>query len=198
MQALLGLTRFESPLPAAWLIEQSAALTASEHGRFERIKRPLRREQFLVGHSLLRRLLNEVKCADATIEVDTRGRLVLHASVPAYASIAHSANAVAVVVAGVPVGVDLESRQSLRDPRAAAAMLGLATESTNDPTSVLRAWVAAEARLKAGPQARAQTWRSAWDHCQLAVAGTVNPPLAGVFGMNTRIYNAAELQWEAA
>jgi hypothetical protein len=87
--------------------------------------------------------------------------------------------------------------QPVRDTRAAAAMLGLAAEHAHDTASVLRAWVVAEARLKAGPQARAQVWRSTWDRCQLAVAGTANPPLAGIFDGMTGTYNAAEFHWEA-
>jgi hypothetical protein len=130
------------------------------------------------------------------IEIADDGQVLLHASVAVYASIAHSANSVAVVVASARVGVDLESMRPVRDTRGAAAMLGL-TEGTHDTASVLRAWVVAEARLKAGPQARAQVWRSTWDRCQLAVAGTANPPVTGVFDAMTGTYNTAELQWEA-
>jgi len=193
---LLCLSRFDSPLPDRWQAEQIDRLTPTECGRLARIDRPLRREQFVVGHSTLRWVLVAAGFDDAVIEIAADGRVLLNASVPVYASIAHSANAVAVVVAGAPVGVDLESMRPVRDTRAAAAMLGLA-EGTHDTASVLRAWVVAEARLKAGPQARAQVWQSAWDRCQLAVAGTANPPLAGIFDGMTGTYNAAELQWEA-
>ena len=112
--------------------------------------------------------------------------------------IAHSANAVAVVVAGLPVGVDLESMQPLRDPRAAAAMLGLPAEGAQDAGAILRAWVAAEARVKAGPEALAQVWLTPWERCQIAVAGAANQPLTGVLDGITGIYNAVELEWEAA
>ena len=192
----LCLSRFQSPLPDRWQAEQIDRLTPTECGRLARIDRPLRREQFVVGHSTLRWVLAAAEFDHAVIEIAADGRVLLHASVPLYASIAHSANAVAVVVAGVPIGVDLESMQPMRDTRAAAAMLGLA-DGAHDTASILYAWVVAEARLKAGPQARAQVWRSVWDRCQLAVAGTANPPPAGIFDGMTGNYNAAELHWEA-
>lgn len=194
---LLCLSRFDSPLADRWQATQIERLTPTERTRLARIDRALRREQFVVGHSALRWLLAAAGFDDAMIEIATDGRVLLHASVPVSASIAHSANAVAVVVAEAPVGVDLESMQPVRDLRAAAAMLGLAEGGAHDTASILRAWVVAEARLKAGPQAGTQVWWCTWDRCQLAVAGTANPPLAGVFDAMTGTYNAAELQWEA-
>lgn len=190
----LCLSRFDSPLTGTW---QTAQLTPTERVRLARIERPLRREQFVAGHCLLRRVLANAGHEGATIEVDADGRVLLHASAPLYASIAHSATAVAVIVAGVRIGVDLESMRPLRDPRAAAAMLGLPAESAEDAASVLRAWVAAEAGLKAGPDACSQVWQATWDRCQLAVAGAAKPPLTGVFDGITGIYNAVELPWEA-
>jgi len=196
-QARLTLACFDSPLTGAWQSAQIAQLTPTERARLARIERPLRREQFVVGHCMLRRVLADAGHQDAAIEVDAEGRVRLSTNAPLFASIAHSANAVAVVVAGVPVGVDLESMRPLRDPRAAAAMLGLAAEGA-DSGSVLRAWVAAEARMKAGPDALVQVWQTPWEHCQLAVAGAANQPLTGVLDGITGIYNAVELEWEAA
>ena len=193
----LCLTRFDSQLTHAWQTAQIAQLTPTERMRLARIERPLRREQFVVGHCMLRRVLADAGQQNATIEVDAAGRVRLNANVPLFASIAHSANAVAVVVAEVPVGVDLESMQPLRDPRAAAAMLGLSPGSAEDAGSVLRAWVAAEARVKAGREALAQVWLTLWERCQLAVAGAANQPLTGVLDGITGIYNAVELEWEA-
>jgi hypothetical protein len=193
---LLCLSRFDSPVADGWQASQIERLTPTERARLARIDRPLRREQFVVGHSTLRWVLAAAGFGDAMIEIAADGQVLLHASVPVYASIAHRANAVAVLVADVPVGVDLESMQPVRDTRAAAAMLGLA-DGAHDTASILYAWVVAEARLKAGPQARAQVWRSTWDRCQLAVAGTANPPLAGIFDGMTGTYNAAEFHWEA-
>ena len=172
-------------------------LGSTERARIARIARVLRREQFLAGRSLLRRSLMQARREDARVEVDADGRPVLDADPPLHASIAHSETSVAVVVAGVPIGVDLESMQPMRDPRAAARVLGLPADQSHDAQSVLRAWVIAEARLKAGPQANAAVWLTAWHGCQLAVAGIPNPPLTGVFDAMTGIYNAAELPWEA-
>ena len=196
-ESLLWLTRFSSPLSAPWQAEQIACLTPTERARLARIARPLRREQFVVGHALLRRVLSEARYDDARIDVESDGRLLIAASTPVYTSIAHSANAVAVIVAGEPVGVDLESERALRDPRAAAALMDWPPGVAHDSVSVLRAWVAAEARLKAGERALAQVWCTTWDRCALAVAGIANPPLTGVFDVMTGTYNAAELQWEA-
>lgn len=193
----LYLSCFDSPLTDTWQTAQIARLTLTERVRLARIERPLRREQFVAGHCLLRRLLADAGHQEATIEVDADGRVRLSANVPLFASIAHGANAVAVVVAGVPVGVDLEPMKPLRDPRAAAAMLGLPAEGFEDASPILRAWVVAEARLKAGPEAFAQVWRTAWERCQLAVAGAANQPLTGVLDGITGIYNAVELEWEA-
>ncbi|MGZ8994790.1 MAG: hypothetical protein ACXW16_12310, partial [Burkholderiaceae bacterium] len=147
----LCLARFDSPLNDAWQTARIAQLTPTERTRLARIDRPLRREQFVVGHWMLRRVLTDAEHRDAAIEVDAEGQVRLAAKVPLFASIAHSANTVAVVVAGFPVGVDLESMQPLRDARAAAEMLGLAAADAEESGSVLRAWVAAEARMKAGP-----------------------------------------------
>lgn len=194
---LLWLTRFESPLPAPWQAEHIDRLTPTERACLACIERSLRRDQFVVGHSLLRRVLFEARGDDAKIDVESDGRLLIAASTPAYASIAHSANAVAVIVAGEPVGVDLESARTLRDPRAAAALMDLPAGVAGDSASVLRAWVTAEARLKAGPRALTRVWLSLWDNCQLAVAGITNSPLSGVFDVMTGTYNAVELQWEA-
>ena len=196
MRGQLALGHFESPLPAVWCAEQVALLTASEHARLERIERPLRREQFVVGHALLRRLLIEAGYDDARIAVEADGRPRLEANTPVYTSIAHSADAVAVIIAGGPVGVDLESTHAPRNPRAAAALLGLPAADASDSVAVVRAWVIAEARLKAGQQALPDVWWSAWHQCQLAAAGMTFPPHTRVFDVMAATYNAVELRWE--
>ena len=192
----LYLSRFNLPLDNAWEAEQIARLTLTERVRLARISRPQRRAQFMVAHCTLRWGLAAVGRENVTIEVDIEGRLLLHASMPAYASIAHSADVVAVMIAGDPIGVDLESTRRKRDLSAAAALLGLSGGSSSD-SAVLRTWVTAEARLKAGPDASRQAWLSTWEACQLAVAGSLSPPLAGVFDGMAGIYNATALQWEA-
>ncbi len=117
----LYLRRFDLPLNDAWQAEQCARLTLTERARLARISRPQRRAQFLVAHGMLRTALDAAGLKNPTIEVDADGRLQLQASVLVYASIAHSANTVAVIVSGDPIGVDLESIRPGRDVHAAAA-----------------------------------------------------------------------------
>ncbi len=109
MTPLLYLRRFSTPLTDAWQAEQMARLTSTERARLARISRPQRRAQFVVAHCNLRCALASAGLDDAVIEVDAEGRTQLHAGEPVYASIAHSEDYVAVIVAGDPVGVDLES-----------------------------------------------------------------------------------------
>ncbi len=196
MTPSLYLSHFDSPLSATWQATQIARLTSTERTRLARIERAQRREQFVLGHCLLRWGLAAAGLEGAAIEVDADGRVLLQAAAPLYASIAHTENLVAVVIAAVPIGVDLESMKSTRDPRAAAELLGLPADQAGEANVVLRAWVIAEARLKAGPRASGQMWLCTWEGCQLAVAGTPNPPLVGVFDGMTGIYNATGLQWE--
>ncbi|HVG04590.1 MAG TPA: hypothetical protein VM937_06575 [Burkholderiaceae bacterium] len=197
MTPALYIGRFDSQLPEAWEAAQIALLTLTERARLARINRPQRRQQFIVGHCLLRWALVAAGLDEATVEVDSEGRVLLGASVPVHASIAHTGTAIAVVVAGVPIGVDVESMHAMRDSRAAARMLGLPDDQSHDARSVVRAWSITEARLKAGAQASAAVWLTAWQGCQLAVAGIPNPPLTGMVDAMTGIYNATELPWEA-
>ena len=145
---------------------------------------------------MLRSALASGEVDDAIIEIDAEGRLQLHAGVPVYASLSHSQDFVAAIAAGEPIGVDLECRHPKWDPDAAAAVLELSADA-DMPDAVLRAWVTAEARLKAGPSASPQVWLSRWEGCQLAVAGIASPPLTGVFDGMTGIYNVSELKWDA-
>lgn len=197
MTPSLYLGRFDSQLPEAWQAAQIALLTPTERARLARIDHPQRREQFVVGHCMLRGVLTAAGFAEATIEIDAVGRPQLRADSQLYTSIAHTGTAVAVVLAAVPIGVDLESMKPMRDPRAAARVLGLPADQSHDARYVLRAWVIAEARLKAGPQANPAVWLATWQGCQLAVAGIPNPPITGAFDALTGIYNAAEVPWEA-
>lgn len=196
MSPSLYLTRLNLPLSDAWQAEQIASFTSSERARLARISRPQRRAQFVVSHCMLRSALALGEVDNAVIEVDAEGRLQLHAGVPVYASISHSQDFVAAIAAGEPVGVDLECTRP-KDPSAAAAMLELSSADADTPDAVLRAWVTAEARLKAGPGASPHVWLSHWEGCQLAVAGIPSPPLAGVFDGMTGIYNVPRLKWNA-
>ena len=196
MTPSLYLNRYNLPLDDAWEAEQINRLSSTERARLVRISRPQRRAQFVMAHYALRCGLEAAGLDNATIEVDAEGRLVLRATVPVYASIAHSADCVAAIISGGPIGIDLESMRRERDLGTAAALLGLAGGGSSS-SAVLRAWVTAEARLKAGPHASPQVWLSTWEACQLAVAGSTSPPLAGVFDGMAGIYNATALQWEA-
>lgn len=191
----LALTRFESPLPIAWETEQIASFTSSEQARLARIKLARRRQQFIVGHLMLRWLLKSGGHADPRVEVDNDGKPRLPAGAAIHVSIAHSADAVAAIVAASPVGVDLEPMRSMRDPRAAAALLGM-TAAESNRSLVLQAWVATEAQLKGGPAGSGEVWLSEWSGYHLAVAG-VSAPLTGVLHVLTGTYNAAELEWRA-
>jgi len=192
----LYLTRMNLPLSDAWEAEQIALFTPSERARLARISRPRRRAQFVVAHCMLRSALASRGAHNALVEVDAEGRLHLHAGVAVYASISHSQEFVATIAASEPVGVDLESKTRKWDPDAAAAMLELSVDA-DTPDALLRAWVTAEARLKAGPGASPHVWLSRWEGCQLAVAGIQKPPLTGVFDGITGIYNVLELKWDA-
>ena len=193
----LYLTRLNLPLSDAWQAEQIASFTSSERARLARISRPQRRAQFVAAHCMLRSALVSGGVSNAIVEVDDEGRLQLHAGVTVYASISHSQDFVAAIAAGEPVGVDLECIRPKLDPDAAASMLELSSVDADTPDAVLRAWVTAEARLKAGPGASPQVWLSRWESCQLAVAGIPIPPLTGVFDGMTGIYNVSELKWDA-
>lgn len=197
MQAIVALTCFDSPLEAGWQSAQIESMTSSERARIARIQRPRRREQFVVGHSLLRLLLANVGFTAAAIEVDPDGRArASHTREQCHVSLAHSGSAVAAVVAPEPVGIDLEADRALSDPRAAAAWLGLADGPEVDSKQVLSAWVAAEARFKAGRNACQQLWQARWQTYLIAVSGVAATPQTVVFGTMTGIYNRIELHWD--
>lgn len=196
MQPIVALTCFESPLPAGWQA-QVESMTASERARLARIYRPLRRDQFIIGHALLRRLLAVAGLDDAAIEVDADGLArVEPARDEWHVSIAHSGGAVAAIVASEPVGIDLEANRNLSDPRAAAAWLGLPDNPVLESEQVLTAWVAAEARFKAGPNACQRLWQARWQRCLMAVAGVAAAPQTLVFGMMPGTYNRIALRWD--
>jgi 4'-phosphopantetheinyl transferase EntD len=197
MQPTVALTCFESPLPVGRQAAQIESMTASERARIARIYRPLRRDQFIVGHALLRRLLAVSGFDDVAIEVDADGRARVEPSRDEWhVSIAHSGGTVAAIVASEPVGIDLEANRTLSDPRAAAVWLGLPDDPAVESEQVLTAWVAAEARFKAGPNARQRLWQTRWQRCLVAVAGVAAAPQTLVFGMMAGTYNRTELRWD--
>lgn len=193
--AWLVLARFESPLTPLWQSQQLAQLGAGEEARLARLSRPLRREQFVVGHAVLRHMLSEVRGNDARIEIGPSGSPLIAAPTRICASIAHSGHAVAVALSSSSIGVDLEAPRALRDPRAAAVLMNLSSDVPESP-SVIRAWVTREARHKAGAAAAQHLWRTAWEGCELALAGSTNAPLTCVFQLEAGLYNVVDLTWE--
>lgn len=213
-RSVLWLTEFLSPLQQAWIEREMRSFSASEAQRLARIRRPIRREQFVAGHVLLRRLLMSVGVAEPMIDVAPDGRPHLAAADGASAwhvSLAHSRNAVAALASPAAAGVDIEVRRSLRDPHGVAALLGssaatfaAATAAGSDPSeSALKSWVAAEARAKAGSAASTSgdtgaTWIADWNGCWICVAGTANSPETFVSDLTRETYNSAPQQWVAA
>ena len=193
MTPLLGLARFASPLDADWEARAIDRFTSSEQQRLARIQRPLRRTQFIVGHRLLRWLLCSVGLDKTPVEIAADGALRRPLAASIFASIAHSQNVVAAVIADAAIGVDVEAPRLLRDPAAAAALLGTDPEASGS-CDVLRHWVMKEAILKSGNTADS-AWVACWADCQLAVSGVVNPPLTRVFELAGGTYNAIEVQW---
>lgn len=212
-RAVLWLTAFDSPLPAAWIDIAVQSFSPSEVQRLARIRRLLRREQFVVGHVLLRRLLASLGVVEPSIEFapDGRPRLARRDdSVNWHVSLSHSRSAVAALAAPAAAGVDIEFQRPLRDPEAVAALLGHAgafaatVPAGSDPgASVLKLWVATEARAKAqsaerAPGDRDAAWLAEWNSCWVCVAGTANAPQTVVTDVMRETYNSAPRDWIAA
>jgi len=191
----LVLARFESPLSPHWQSQQLRRLSPQERARLARLSRPLRREQFVVGHAVLRHMLSGAPGVAAAVEIGSSGSPRIAAAAPAHASIAHSGTAVAVALSSEPIGVDLEAPRTLRDPRAAAALMHLSPQ-VSESAPILRAWVTREAWFKSGAPPVTDVWRACWDGCELAVAGVRIAPFTCVFQLGTGLYNAVDLQWE--
>ena len=210
--AVLWLTQFVSPLPAAWIEQQLQSFSASEAQRLARIRRPLRREQFVVGHALLRRLLKSLGLIDPKIEVAPNGRPHLagvHLRGFRQLSLAHSRTTVAALASCEPAGVDVEVHRTLRDPAGVLALLHadpnvIAAEAGTDPSeAALKCWVAAEAGAKArnagcDPGASRVNRLALWNSCWICVAGTANSPATVVSDPLRETYNSTPLKWMAA
>ena len=188
MRARLAVARYGASL-AELAMNAEDLLGESERAYLMRIQRPQRRAQFFRGRELLRYLL--IDC-DATADVDDDGRPRIRSTTSLHASIAHSGDAVAAVVAACPVGVDIEPARKWRDPAAIEALL----DTGGGQSAALRAWVVAEARLKAGGTAGPSTWRASWNDCEVALMGVQDPPLTVFFDVATATYNPLELQWQ--
>lgn len=195
-ECVLWLARF-APLDAGWIGRQRAAFSPGEAPRLAQIRRALRREQFVAGHVLLRRLLRALGVAEPLIEirdgrpiaVGTRWRV----------SLAHSDRAVAALASRAPAGVDIERLRPLRDPDAMLALLGRPPPDGGDASAAaLQAWVVAEARIKAGAAAAATAWVARHGDLCLAVAGTPGAPTMFVHDLAAETYNRAAQEWTAA
>jgi hypothetical protein len=207
--SVLWLAQFESPLPQPWVDDQFAALSDSERTRLARIRRPLRREQFVLGHALLRRVLVATGLSAPVIEVGDTGQPIVRSDdAPAtdrdwHLSLAHSGGAIAALVAPEPVGVDIEIARQLRDAAGIVAYLGAAPKAPGaDLHAVaLQAWVIAEARAKVGSRAApadsARVYTTEWNGCWLAVAGSTKPPDCFVSDPLLGTYNPLPLSWTA-
>ena len=91
-------------------------LSPIEQSRLERLRQPLRRDQFLAGHWLLRLLAarrSGGRPQDWCLSTDACGRPVLtHADGPHLswqASLSHSGDLLAAALDGQPVGIDVEA-----------------------------------------------------------------------------------------
>jgi hypothetical protein len=190
---LLWLAEFDSPLDAAWIENETRRFSDSERDRLARIGRTLRREQFVVGHVLLRRLLAAQGAAEAVVEVDFDGRPRLAGATPWRVSLAHCDRTVVALIATAAAGVDIERQRSLRDPAALGAFLG---DPHADPASALERWVVAEARIKCGFGA-ASAWIARRDDVYIAVAGASAAPVLWTHDLINVTYNRVAQKWTA-
>jgi 4'-phosphopantetheinyl transferase len=98
---------------AAVLASATCCPNADEARRLLSIASPLRRQQFLAGRVLLRRLLDEVKAGAAgnwslSAEAGPVRLIPCNASAPLHASISHRHEWVAVAVGPAELGIDIE------------------------------------------------------------------------------------------
>ena len=190
---LLWLAEFDSPLDAEWVENETRHFSDSERDRLARIGRTLRREQFVVGHVLLRRLLAEHGVAEAVVEVGSDGRPRLAGAPPWHVSLAHCDRTVIALIATAAAGVDVERERPLRDPAALEAFLG---DPHADPAHALERWVVAEARIKCGV-GDASAWIARRDNAYIAVAGPPNAPALWTHDLINVTYNRLAQKWTA-
>jgi 4'-phosphopantetheinyl transferase len=127
-------------------------LSESERARLDGLRHPARRDQYRAGHWLARNVL-----ARARGGVPVQWRLLERKGLPpavhgyeaVRVSISHAGDWVAVAVAEVPIGIDLELRARVLDA-ALEPLLRNADEApgTLDADALLQRWVAKEAWLK--------------------------------------------------
>lgn len=143
-----------------------AWLTPAERERLQTITVPARQAAFLAGHWQARkRAAQRLGFMPQSIawSVQARGRPQLQVAgeaLPLHVSISHSGGWLAVAVADVPVGIDLELPRRPRDWRALAAFVLTAEEcgdlaaqeEQSQATSFQRLWALKEAHAKRSGQ----------------------------------------------
>jgi len=128
--------------PEAWL-------TRSEAARHQAFSLPARRQGYLAGRWLLRRLLAAATGALAPLEQDAEGRSHCPQWPDWRLSLSHSGDWFAAAVGqGMALGIDIEQPKPGRNLGALVAGLGL---ETTDAASFYRHWTLGEAWLKQGP-----------------------------------------------
>lgn len=141
-----------------------AWLTAGERERLEAMSAPARRDAFLAGHWQLRQLAAQWLRQDAgslDVHAHPDGRPALFAEgalLPLHASLSHSDGWLALALADVPVGVDIELPRRTRDWGALAAFAfspdevrRLCAQDAAGQAAVFHAlWTLKEARGKRG------------------------------------------------
>ena len=163
MGRLAGVPRFEIQTCASLLAElgsgaQAAVFSIEERARAQSIASATRRNQFLAGRCLAKRMLGEALggspadwhiCADATRKPQVLGHTV-------ELSIAHSGPVVACCIADEPVGVDVERMGRARPVADMAVLVCSAAEqhalqayqAEAAQALFMQWWTCKEARLK--------------------------------------------------
>jgi 4'-phosphopantetheinyl transferase len=97
-------------------------LTDTELARYQSIKMSNRKNQFLVGHYLIRKLASELSgnsFGDWEYFLATKGQRQLKCGLPGteefYCSISHSGEWIAAAISPTPVGIDIETFGKARD-----------------------------------------------------------------------------------
>jgi 4'-phosphopantetheinyl transferase len=137
--------------------EALALLDEDEHARWERLRRDADRERFVLAHALLRQLVGDALCCppeQVPMARTTLGAPYVVGAPRLGVSLSHSGGLVAAAVAPGPVGVDVESTDSVVDVpelirRFCAAEEIPATDAVDRNTALLRVWVRKEAVTKA-------------------------------------------------
>lgn len=143
-------------LPLSVAVDPTAWLDAGEQARLQGMASPLRRQQFLAGHGLARRLaeaMTGLPAGEWRWQVDEgQRRRLMHAGGEAlFVSVSHSGDRVAAAVGRRALGLDIECDPRERDwTRLANGLFEplVASGIGADPAAFRRAWALAEAEAK--------------------------------------------------